>query len=139
MFFKFHLFNTPGPSAFRSLSRNLQNLPLDKVHLFVYHLIVKTILFYRTASGKCPVKEHLDSLTDIQATKIAWVLKLIRELDLIPLKYFKKLVNTDDIWETRVDVGENTFRLLGFFSWSRIDRTDQLLPKEEPENSIKGD
>ena len=27
----------------------------------------------------------------------------------------KKLVNTDDIWEIRVDVGRNTFRLLGFF------------------------
>jgi len=27
---------------------------------------------------------------------------------------FKKLVNTDDIWEVRVRVGNNTFRLLGF-------------------------
>ena len=76
---------------------------------------MKTISFYRTASGKCPVKEHLDSLTDTQVNKIAWVLKLIRELDQIPSKYFKKLVKTDDIWEARVDVGRNTFRLLGFF------------------------
>jgi hypothetical protein len=66
---------------------------------------MKTISFYRTASGKCPVKEHLDSLTDIEATKIAWVLKLIREFDQVPSKYFKKLVNTIDIWEARVDVG----------------------------------
>jgi len=76
---------------------------------------MKTISFYRTGSGKCPVKEHLDSLTDVQATKIAWVLKLIRELDQIPSKYFKKLGKTNDIWEARVDVGRNTFRLLGFF------------------------
>ncbi len=76
---------------------------------------MKTISFYRTASGKCPVKKHLDSLTDTQVTKIAWVLKLIRELDQIPSNYFKKLVKTDDIWEARVDVGRNTFRLLGFF------------------------
>jgi phage-related protein len=76
---------------------------------------MKTISFYRTGSGKCPVKEHLDSLTDVQATKIAWVLKLIRELDQIPSKYFKKLVKTNDIWEARVDAGRNTFRLLGFF------------------------
>jgi hypothetical protein len=80
-------------------------------------------------------------LTDAQATKIAWVLKLIREIDQIPSKYFKKLVNTDDIWEVRVDVGRNTFRLLAprIFSWSRIDYTDQLLSKEEPENFFKGD
>ena len=76
---------------------------------------MKTIIFYRTASGKCPVKEHLDSLTDTQATKIAWVLKLIREIDQVPSKYFKKLVKTNEIWEVRVDVGRNTFRLLGFF------------------------
>jgi hypothetical protein len=54
-------------------------------------------------------------------------------------KYFKKLVNTDDIWEVRVDVGKNTFRLFGFFSWSRVDYTDQLFPKEKPENFFKGD
>jgi len=73
---------------------------------------MKTISFYRTASGNCPVKEHLDNLTDVQATKIAWVLKLIREIDQVPSKYFKKLVKTNDIWEARVDVGRNTFRLL---------------------------
>ncbi|MCF8039098.1 MAG: type II toxin-antitoxin system RelE/ParE family toxin [Desulfohalobiaceae bacterium] len=78
-------------------------------------MTMKTISFYRTASGKCPVKEHLDALTDIQATKVAWVLKLIREIDQVPSKYFKKLVNTNDIWEVRIDVGKDTFRLLGFF------------------------
>lgn len=76
---------------------------------------MKSIIFYRTLSGKCPVKDHLDTLTDVQVIKIAWVLKLIRELDQVPSKYLKKLVNTDDIWEIRVDVGKDTFRLLGFF------------------------
>ncbi len=81
---------------------------------------MKTISFYRTASGKCPVEEHLDSLTDVETTKIAWVLKLIREIDPIPSKYFKKLVNTKDIWEVRVKIGRNTFRLLGFFHGSEL-------------------
>jgi phage-related protein len=76
---------------------------------------MKTISFYQTASGKCPVEDHLDTLTDVQATKVAWVLKLIREIDRVPSKYFKKLVNTNDIWEVRIDVGKDTFRLLGFF------------------------
>ncbi|MEA1991106.1 MAG: type II toxin-antitoxin system RelE/ParE family toxin [Thermodesulfobacteriota bacterium] len=40
---------------------------------------------------------------------------MIRDIDQVPSKYFKKLVNTNDIWEVRVDVGRNTFRLLGFF------------------------
>jgi len=88
---------------------------LDNVHIYVYFIKMKTISVYQTASGKCPVKEHLDSLTDTQVTKIAWVLKLIREIDQVTSKYFKKLVKTNDIWEARVDVGRNTFRLLGFF------------------------
>jgi hypothetical protein len=29
-----------------------------------------------------------------------------------PYRYFKKLVNTDDIWEVRVSAGRNIFRLL---------------------------
>jgi len=76
---------------------------------------MKAISFYRTASGKCPVEEHLDSLADEQVAKIAWVLKLIREIDQVPSKYLKKLADTNDIWEIRVDVGRNAFRLLGFF------------------------
>ena len=99
---------------------------------------MKTISFYRTASGKCPVKNHLDRLTDTQATKVAWVLKLIRELDRIPSKYFKKLVNTNDIWEIRVDVGKNTFRLLGFFHGRELivltnsfQKKSQKTPKKE--------
>ena len=75
---------------------------------------MRVISFYKTASGKCPVEEHLDSLSDTQTTKITWVLKLVRETKNISTKYFKKLVNTDDIWEVRVNVGKNIFRLLGF-------------------------
>jgi hypothetical protein len=74
---------------------------------------MRSIIFYRTLSGKCPVEKHFDTLTDTQLTKITWVLKLIREAEHVSTKYFKKLVNTDDIWEVRVGVGSNIFRLLG--------------------------
>jgi len=76
---------------------------------------MKRILFYLTGAGKCPVQEHLDTLSDKQVTKIAWILKIVREIHPVSSNYFKKLVNTADIWEVRVDVGRNTFRLLGFF------------------------
>ena len=61
------------------------------------------------------MREHLDTLPDKTARKIAWVLRAVRDLERVPANYLKKLVNTDDIWEIRVDVGRNTFRLLGFF------------------------
>jgi len=98
---------------------------------------MKTISFYRTASGKCPVKDHLDRLTDTQATKVAWVLKLIRELDRIPSKYFKKLVNTNDIWEARIDVGKNTFRLLGFFHGHELIILTNSFQKKSQKTPLK--
>ena len=105
---------------------------------------MKTITFYRTASGHCPVEDHLDSLTDAQVTKIAWVLKLIREIDRVPSNYFKKLTNSDDIWEIRVDFGSNTFRLLGFYCGkdmiiltNSFQKKSQKIPKKEIELAEK--
>ena len=76
---------------------------------------MRQINFYTTAAGRCPVQEALDDLPDKTVQKIAWVLRVVRDLDHVPANYFKKLVNTDDIWDVRADVGRNTFRLLGFF------------------------
>ncbi|MCK5057958.1 MAG: type II toxin-antitoxin system RelE/ParE family toxin [Candidatus Aminicenantes bacterium] len=76
---------------------------------------MKKVLFYRTEDGKCPVENFLDALTDKQTKKVAWVLRVIRDIYPIPAQYFKKLVNTGDLWEVRVTMGNNIFRFLGFF------------------------
>lgn len=76
---------------------------------------MRIIEFFRLPSGKSPVEEFLDSLTGKQAQKVLWVLRLIEELDVVPRQYFKKLVDGDDIWEVRVQFGNDIFRLLGFF------------------------
>lgn len=76
---------------------------------------MREIVFYRTETGTTPVVDFLDSLSGKQVQKVLWVLRLIEELDTVPSQYFKKLVNTDGIWEIRVQVGNNIFRLLGFF------------------------
>ena len=92
---------------------------------------MREVTFYRTASSKCPVEEFLDSLTGKQVQKIVWVLKLIEELDVIPEQYLKKLVNTDDIWEIRVSLGNDIFRLLGFWSGNRIVLTNGFAKKTQ--------
>jgi hypothetical protein len=63
---------------------------------------MRDVLFYRTTGGNQPVREFLDSLDGKQAQKVAWVLQLIEELERIPKQYFKKLENTEDLWEARV-------------------------------------
>lgn len=75
---------------------------------------MRGVIFYRTANGECPVEDFLRSLRSKQRQKVAWVLDLIEEFAIVPRQYFKKLTDTDDIWEVRIDSGSDTFRLLGF-------------------------
>jgi len=75
----------------------------------------RTVEFYVQEDGTCPAQVFLDSLTDQEAKKVAWVIKLIEDLDMVPKQYFKKLVDTEDIWECRVPVGGNAYRLFSFF------------------------
>jgi hypothetical protein len=49
---------------------------------------MREILFYKTASGNCPVEEFLKLLSAKQAKKVTWVLSLVEELPSIPVKYF---------------------------------------------------
>jgi hypothetical protein len=76
---------------------------------------MRSVNFYHLSTGKCPIEEFLDSLTGKQAQKVLWVLQLIEELDVIPRQYFKKLVDSEGIWEVRIQFGNDIFRLLGFF------------------------
>ena len=111
---------------------------IDKVHSNVNLAVMRKINFYRTDDDRCPIEEFLDSLSSKQVQKVAWVLQLVEELDLVPTTYLKKLVNTDDIWEVRVQVGGNIFRLLGFFDHDNLvilnhgfqKKTQKTPPKE---------
>ncbi len=81
---------------------------------------MRVIEFYRTESNKCPVEDFLMSLPDKQSKKIAWTLRVVRDLENVPTEYLKKLTSTDDIWEVRATIGNNTFRLLGFFDGPKL-------------------
>lgn len=101
---------------------------------------MKRIEFYKTANGTSPVEEFLESLDDSQARKVLWVLRLVRELNPIPSNYFTKMVNSDDIWEVRVQFGGNIFRLLGFFDCAKLiilthgfQKKTQKTPKQHIE------
>ena len=99
---------------------------------------MRKIVFYRLETGKSPVEMFLDSLTDKQFEKIAFVLDLIEQIEIVPRKYFKKLKGTDGIWEVRAQHGNNTFRILGFFHGKDLvvlnhafTKKSQKTPKKE--------
>lgn len=75
---------------------------------------MREVIFYKSSDGDSPVEGFIESLLPKQRQKIAWVLKVIRELPFVHKQYFKKLIGTDNIWEVRIDSGNDTFRLLGF-------------------------
>jgi phage-related protein len=62
------------------------------------------------------VQEFLDSLPGKVAQKIAWVLRLLEDLDIVPSSYFMKLIGAEEIWECRIQFGSNTYRIFCFFS-----------------------
>jgi phage-related protein len=99
---------------------------------------VREVRFYRTESGDCPVEEFLDALSGKQAQKVVWVLRLVEELDSVPSQYFKKLVDTDGLWEVRAQHGGDIFRLIGFFGGagllvltSGFAKKTEKTPKQE--------
>lgn len=101
---------------------------------------MREIQFYRTTTGYCPVEEFLDSLTGKQAQKVAWVLQLIEELDFIPIQYFKKLIDTNGIWEVRVKFGSDIFRILGFSERNNLiilNHAFQKKTQKTPKSDIK--
>jgi phage-related protein len=101
---------------------------------------MREIRFYETASGQKPIEDFLEKLSSKQAQKVTWVLKLIEDRERVPSIYFKKMVNTEDLWEVRVAVGSNIFRLLCFFDGPNIvvlAHAFQKKTQKTPNRAIK--
>lgn len=99
----------------------------------------RKVAFYRSANGKCPVECFLDALPGKVTQKIAWVLRLLEELEFVPASYFNKLPGTDEIWECRINFASGAYRILCFFgSESSIVLTHGFIKKTEktPRNEI---
>lgn len=99
----------------------------------------RKVTFYRTADGKCPAAEFIDSQSTKVALKIAWVLRAVQELEKIPKTYFRKITSTD-FYEVRIEQGGNIYRLLGFFHNGNVviltngfQKKTQKTPKSEIE------
>jgi len=82
--------------------------------------MTREVIFYKAETGRDVIREFLDTLSSKQAQKVAWVLSLVEDLEIVPGQYFQKMSNTDDLWEIRVQAGTNLFRFLGFFDGSKL-------------------
>jgi len=101
---------------------------------------MRKVNFYKLSSGRSPIEEFLDSLTTKQAQKVIWILNLIEEMDVVPSQYFQKMRNTKDLWEVRVRVGSNIFRILGFFDGAQfliLAHAFQKKSQKTPKRAIR--
>ena len=76
--------------------------------------------------------------------KIEWTLNLIRVSLQVPEKYFKHLTGTKGLYEIRIEVGTNIYRIFSFFDKGNLvvlgnafQKKTQKTPKQELEKAIK--
>ncbi len=80
---------------------------------------------------------------NVQA-KIEWILNLIRITYQVPEKYFKHLEGTKGLYEIRIEVGNNIYRIFSFFDKGNLvvlgnafQKKSQKTPKQELEKALK--
>jgi phage-related protein len=76
--------------------------------------------------------------------KIDWTLLLLATLETIPEKYFKSIHGSAGLYEVRVEVGSDIFRIFCFFDKGQIiilingfQKKSQKTPKQELERAEK--
>ncbi|MBA3015589.1 MAG: type II toxin-antitoxin system RelE/ParE family toxin [Desulfobulbaceae bacterium] len=98
---------------------------------------MRKIIFYHLENGECPVQDYLDSLSNKQVEKIFFVLDLIENFNIVPSKFLKKLGATDDIWEVRIQYGNNIFRLFGFLDGNDLIILNHAFTKKTQKTPCK--
>ncbi len=76
--------------------------------------------------------------------KIEWTLNLIRVMKHVPEKYFKHVESTKVLYEIRVEVSSNIYRIFSFFDKGNLvilgnafQKKTQKAPKQEIEKALK--
>ena len=103
----------------------------------------RIIKFYRKSDNKCPVEDFLNSLSDDLLIKITAVFKLVENLQIVPVKFFKKLSGTK-LFEIRVEWQSNIYRFPCFFHKNSLvilthgfQKKKQKTPAKEIEKARK--
>ncbi len=76
--------------------------------------------------------------------KIVWTLELVEDLQRVPETYLKHIENTDGLYEIRVQVANDTFRIFCFFDQGLLvvlingfQKKTQKTPRKEIELALK--
>jgi len=99
----------------------------------------RTIIFYKNY-----FQEFFDKQREKVKDKIIWTLDLIEELARVPETYLKHIENTDGLYEIRIHIGSDIFRIFCFFDQGKLvilangfQKKNQKTPKQEIEKALK--
>ena len=88
--------------------------------------------------------DFYENLSDNVQSKIEWTLKLIEVTQQISEKYFKHIEGTKGLYEIRVEVGNNIYRIFSFFDKGNLvilgnafQKKTQKTPKQELVKALK--
>jgi len=84
--------------------------------------------------------EFFEKLKPDVQRKFNWTLQLIATIDKVPVKYFKHMTGSNGIFEIRVEVGSDIYRVFSFFDKGKLiillngfQKKSQKSPKNEIE------
>ena len=76
--------------------------------------------------------------------KILWTFKLIETIEKIPVEYLKHLEGTNGLYEIRIQLANDIFRIFCFFDKGRLivltngfQKKSQKTPKKEIDKALK--
>ena len=100
---------------------------------------IRKIVFYKEY-----FQEFFSAQKDKVKDKIIWTLTLIEEIERVPENYLKHLEGTDGLYEIRVQLGNDIFRIFCFFDAGKLiiitngfQKKTQKTPKQEIEKALK--
>jgi phage-related protein len=100
---------------------------------------IRTIIFYKNY-----FREFFEKQRDKVKAKIIWTLDLIEEVQKVPETYLKHMENTDGLYEIRVQLGSDIFRIFCFFDDGKLvilangfQKKTQKTPQKEIDKALK--
>jgi len=98
----------------------------------------RSVIFYKDYFEKFFLKQ-----SDKVKAKIIWTIQLIEELEHIPESYLKHIKTTDGLYEIRMKLGRDIFRIFCFFDKGKLiiltngfQKKTQKTPKKEIEKAL---
>jgi phage-related protein len=100
--------------------------------------------YRKIVTYKSYFKDFLKSQPLAVKKKIIWTLELIEDLEQVPETYLKHLTGTEGLYEVRISLGSNIYRIFCFLSGKRLvilmnafQKKTQKTPKSEIIKALK--